>query len=239
MTRLLVLFARAPGSEARDKGLPEAEASGFLAGIALEWRKAALRAGARFAIAAPREDLAEWRRVFGPAPGLLWLQQRGASFGARLADVVRRGNRLARHTVVTGGDVIPSPAALSSAFEALASGSEAVLAPADDGGVSLLSIPAADAPLLRSIGRRRREVFRALCERVVSRGRTLSIIDVVPDVDGPGALRTLTVPSALRELVSVLRRACRRTVLPGENRPPLRHVASPGPSLVRGPPVAA
>lgn len=239
MTRLLVLFARAPSSEAKTKGLPEGPASGLLAAIALEWREAARRVGARFAIAAPPEDLAVWRRSLVPTTDLLWLEQRGASFGARLEDVARRASRLARLAVVTGGDVITSPAALASAFDALGSGAEAVLAPALDGGVSMLSIPEADAPLLRSIGRRRRDALRRLRADLLSRGRTLVIVDAVADVDGPGALRTLSVPAALRELVSLLRRACRPCTPRGWRPRVLRHVASPGPTLLRGPPLAA
>jgi glycosyltransferase A (GT-A) superfamily protein (DUF2064 family) len=237
--RLLVLFARAPVSEARDKGLPEEEAAGFLARIALEWREAAGRAGARFAIAAPPEDLAVWRLALGPESDHLWLEQRGSSFGVRLEDVARRGSRLARFVVVTGGDVIPSLATLSSAFDALASGADAVLAPALDGGVSMLSIAPPDAALLRSIGRRRRDAFRRLRASLTSRGRTLAIVDGIADVDGPGALRALSVPASLRELVSLLRRACVQSFT-REMRPRyVRRAPSGGPAPLRGPPLAA
>jgi glycosyltransferase A (GT-A) superfamily protein (DUF2064 family) len=237
--RLLIVFARAPSAEARDKGLPEEAASAFLAAVAREWREAARRAGARFAIAAPPEDLAVWRRALDPDSDHLWLEQRGASFGTRLEDVARRGSRLARFVVVTGGDVIPSPSALSSAFGALASGADAVLAPAPDGGVSMLSIPGPDAPVLRSIGRRRRDAFRRLHSSLLSRARSVAIVEEISDVDGPGALRVLVAPAALRELFSFLLRSCRPSFTQVMRPRLVRQARSAGPSLLRGPPLAA
>lgn len=237
--RLLILFARAPRSEARDKGLPQHAASGFLAAIAVEWREAARRAGARFAIAAPPEDLAVWRRALGRGPEQLWLEQRGSSFGVRLEDAARRGSRLARFVVVTGGDVIPSPAELSSAFDALTAGAEAVLAPAPDGGVSMLSIARKDAALLRSIGRRRRDAFRRLCAELISRGRALAIVDAIGDIDGPRALRMLSVPAVLRELASLLRRACVPSFAREIHPRCTWQAPSAGRALLRGPPQPA
>jgi hypothetical protein len=66
--RLLVVFARAPRSEARDKGLPEEPASELFAAIARKWQEAALRCGAR--IAAACDPLAERHRTVATANDL-------------------------------------------------------------------------------------------------------------------------------------------------------------------------
>jgi glycosyltransferase A (GT-A) superfamily protein (DUF2064 family) len=236
--RLLVVFARAPRSEARDKGLPEEPATGFFTEIAREWREAASRAGARLAISAPSEDLPAWRRALPDCDDVVWIGQRGSTFGARLEDASRRAGRLARHVVVTGGDVVPSAVGLSAAFGALATGAEAVIAPAPDGGVSMLSLPG-DSDLLRPIGRRRRDVFRSLRSRLLSRGRAVRVVASIADVDGPGALRNVIVTGGLEKLVSQLRRACR---LPMPRETPAAS-ARPAPArssaILRGPPLPA
>jgi hypothetical protein len=236
-TRLLVVFARAPRREARDKGLPVERGSEFFAAIANEWRRAARGIGAVIAISAPPEDLRAWRRAFAGSPDVRWFEQRGASFGARLEDTARRAASLARHAVVTGGDVIPSAAILEAAFSALASGAGAVLAPSHDGGVSLLSVPG-DADLLAPVMTRRRDVFRDLLRRLTERGREVAIIDRVADVDGARSLRAAPVSGALREVASLLRRAAEvRFFVPIESgRSPYESPAIGSPVL-RGPPL--
>lgn len=236
--RLLVLFARAPLSEARDKGLPEEPGSGFFLGVAREWREAARRAGAKVAVSAPPEDLSAWRRVLPGAGDVLWIEQRGGTFGARLEDASRRASRFARHVVVTGGDVIPSDAALSAAFDALASGSAAVIAPAPDGGISMVSVPS-DPDVLRSIGRRRRDVFRYVRRRLLARGRAVTVIQSVADVDGPRALRKVTGPVELRQLASYLRRATRPPISRETRAAPALRAPATRSLLLRGPPLAA
>ncbi|HEY6065644.1 MAG TPA: DUF2064 domain-containing protein [Thermoanaerobaculia bacterium] len=236
--RLLVVFARAPRSEARDKGLPEEPASSFFAAIAQAWTEAARLAGARVAISAPPEDLAAWRHALPDSAGVLWIVQRGGEFGSRLEDTVRRAERLAGRVVVTGGDVVPAPSALCEAFRALDAGADAILAPAPDGGVSILALPR-DPDLLRSIGRRRRDVFEHLQRDLSSRGRDVAVVTALADVDGPGALRNVAVPGDLGTLLSRIRRACRPTIrrerpAPRAGRAPLRSSA-----ILRGPPAAA
>jgi glycosyltransferase A (GT-A) superfamily protein (DUF2064 family) len=206
--RLLVVFSRAPRAEARAKGFPESPGSRFFEEIARSWGDAAARVGARVAICAPPDDLPAWRRSLSGSPDVLWIEQRGESFGARLEDAACRSAALARRVVLTGGDVLPSDGVLSAAFGALDRGFGAVLAPAPDGGVSLVSLPF-DEDLLGSVGRRRRDVLRRLLRRLQARRRTVALVEALPDVDRPAALRALAAaPSALAELVSLLRRAC-------------------------------
>jgi glycosyltransferase A (GT-A) superfamily protein (DUF2064 family) len=239
VNRLLVVFARAPRREARDKGFPLERGSEFFAAIANEWRRAALRAGAAVAISAPPEDLRAWRRALAGRPEVRWIEQRGASFGCRLEDTARRAAALARYAVVTGGDVVPSAPLLEAAFGALASGAGAVLAPSHDGGISLLSVPQ-DADLLAPITTRRRDVFRDLLRRLTERGREVAIIDRVADVDGARSLRAVPISGALREVASLLRRAADVRLFV-----PIESVRSPyvspviGSPVLRGPPLPA
>jgi glycosyltransferase A (GT-A) superfamily protein (DUF2064 family) len=237
--RLLVVFARAPGREARDKGLPLERGSGFFTAVADGWRRAARRVGAAVAISAPPEDLRAWRRALAGSRDVRWIEQRGASFGARLEDTARRAASLARHAVVTGGDVIPSVAVLEAAFAALASGAGAVLAPSHDGGVSMLSLPE-DPDLLRSIGTRRRDVFRDLRRRLTERGREIAIIDRVADVDGLRSLRGAPVTGTLREMASLLRReAAARPFVSFESGRSANVSPAIGSPVLRGPPLPA
>ena len=238
--RLLVVFARAPGREARDKGLPIERGSEFFTAVADEWRRAARRVGSAVAISAPPEDLRAWRRALAGSPEVRWIEQRGASFGVRLEDTARRAASLARNTVVTGGDVIPSVALLEAAFGALASGAGAVIAPSHDGGVSMLSVPE-DPDLLRSIGTRRRDVFRDLRRRLLARGREVAIIDRVADVDGARSLRAAPVSGKkLRAMASLLRRAAAvRVFVPLESGRSAYLFPAIGSPVLRGPPLPA
>jgi hypothetical protein len=180
-----------------------------------------------------------WREALPDSGELDWIEQRGAFFGARLEDSFRRAARLAGRVVVTGGDVVPARATLVRAFELLDAGADAVLAPSPDGGVSLLSIPAADADLLSTIERRRRDVFRRLRAGLLSRGRAVAVVDALGDVDGRRSARRIALPSDFREIASLIRHACARGVrrVTIERVPPGRPVT--GPSLLRGPPLTA
>jgi glycosyltransferase A (GT-A) superfamily protein (DUF2064 family) len=238
MERLLVLFARAPESEARDKGLPREPSAALFAAIAREWRTAAHVVGARLAVSAPLEDFPGWRRAMPRSADVLWLDQRGRTFAARLQDAALRASRLARNVVLTGGDVVPSRSALSAAFRALDSGAEAAIAPAPDGGISLLAVPV-DADLLREVGRRRRDVFRRLYRRLLSRGRAIAIVHPVPDVDGRSSLRRTAVMPRLRELVASVRCSCRIVPLTDRRERPFLTAPSKDPVAPRGPPLAA
>lgn len=214
-------------------------ASPLFAAIARRWREAALSAGAEVAVSAPPEDLRGWREALPESGEFAWIEQRGGAFGARLEDSFRQATRRADRVIVTGGDVVPSRETLARAFELLDAGADVVLAPSPDGGVSLLSIPAADADLLSTIGRRRRDVFRRLQAGLLSRGRAVAVVEELGDVDGRRSARRIAPPSDFREITSLIRRACARGVrrVTIERARPDRPVA--GPSLLRGPPLAA
>jgi glycosyltransferase A (GT-A) superfamily protein (DUF2064 family) len=190
VTRTLVLFAKEPGREARAKGFSAAAAADVFAAFASGWVDVAEKLGARIVIATPAEDLAPWRRR-RPSSRIVWIVQRGASFGARLEDAVRRVTLPGGHVVVVGGDVAPDLAAAAQAFEAVEAGASAVLAPSADGGVSLLSFSARDHDLLSGVEVGRRDVFSTLSRRLAERGRSVALVSAGRDIDGRNDLRLL------------------------------------------------
>ncbi len=146
-----MLFAREPAREARAKGFTAPEAAELFAHFAVGWRDAAWRADARLVVATPPEDRAAWRLSLPGDPEVLWVTQRGRSLGERLEAAARSVAELGGCAVLVGGDVVPSLTALETAFAALEDGAEAVLAPAPDGGVSVVGFSPRHLDLLRGI----------------------------------------------------------------------------------------
>jgi glycosyltransferase A (GT-A) superfamily protein (DUF2064 family) len=236
VNRYLVLFAREPRREAREKGFG-ARGADLFAGFAVGWREAARSCGARLILATPPEDRAAWRHFLPENEDALWIPQRGASFGDRLAGVARQASALPGHAVLVGGDVAPSRSALGEAFAALERGADAVIAPAADGGVSLVALRYADAKLLAALAPRQRCVALQLKRALTARGRRLVLVHCVPDVDGRRSLG-----SFFRRLGTALRALARRLL---DSRPAYepRSIVSPAllalpPSGLRAPPTA-
>src|SRR6266545_3719362 len=96
MSRFLVLFAREPARQAREKGLGWAAAQLFR-GFAAGWMEAARQTGAQVVVATPPEDIAAWRQVFRGAPDWAWIRQRGSTFGAP--------RKTCRHAAMSSGGV--------------------------------------------------------------------------------------------------------------------------------------
>jgi glycosyltransferase A (GT-A) superfamily protein (DUF2064 family) len=237
-SRHVLLFARAPEREAREKGFDSRAGKELFASFATGWIEAAHRAGADLVLACESADRPSWRRLFSGAE-LLVIDQRGRSFGERLERSARESARLGGHTVIVGGDVPPSVAILSDAFHLLETNADAVLAPAADGGVSLLAISSEDLDVLREIAPRRRDVFARLCERLRARKRCVRFVAATPDVDGRRGLRSL-----LPFLPLPLRQAARRALLAARCafRQPRRLslLSEPiSPTGLRAPPAAA
>ena len=243
MARFLVLFAREPARQAREKGFGRTpDASLLFSKIAADWADAARVSGASLVISTPREDLPGWRQARGvSACDPIWMAQEGRSFAERLRDTAARAARFGGHAVIVGGDVPPRVGHLEAAFSALESGAEAVLAPAADGGVSLVALPASDLDLLSRISRRRRNVFSALQGALAERGRRSAVLDPAPDVDGRTALRGLLRGALLSEHLFRLGRRLLAARPPLPISRDIRPLA--GPALVspvlRGPPAAA
>jgi len=245
VVRFLVLFAREPARQAREKGFaPSAseDATALFSSFAHGWHEAARRAGARFVISTPMEDRAAWRRVLAPiGADPIWILQEGDAFGQRLQRTARRAVAWGGSSIVVGGDVPPSGELLAAAFGALEAGSDGVLAPSEDGGVSLLGLKACDLDLLRKVEPRRRDVFHTLNRALSRRGRSIAVLGPASDVDGRGALRRLLGSGAFAPHLARIARALLAPVAMPE-MPVARSLrarlllASP---VLRGPPIAA
>ena len=239
MRRYLVLFAREPAREAREKGFRVREAAPLFAAFAVGWLEAARRNDARLVVATLREDRGAWGRIFGSESDVLWIVQQGRDFGERLERAARQAAALGGYTVCVGGDVPPSSSGLRTAFEGLNRGLDAVLAPAPDGGVSLIGLRPDDLDLLGTIALRQRGVLDRLSGLLAGRGRSIGFIETASDVDDRHALRlllrrTLSLPRSLlrRALGSArfVRREQSRTTLCG---------CLHGPPILRAPPLLA
>ena len=236
--RVLVLFAREPRREALEKGLAPVAGERLFAAFAKGWIEAASRCGARVFLATPAGDRAAWRRVF-PGAELLFLKQRGKSFGECLEDSARQAAALGGHVVLVGGDVAPAPLGLAAAFDFLDQDAGAVIAPARDGGVSLVALHEEDLDLLGRVAPKRSDVFSRLSKRLLARGRRVEVVAPAPDVDGRRQLRSL-----LRSLPVSLRYAARLALCPPPSgfREPRSLSLLPErtrPSGLRAPPLAA
>jgi glycosyltransferase A (GT-A) superfamily protein (DUF2064 family) len=238
--RHLILFARDPAREARAKGFG-APGEELFATFAAGWRQAARDVGAQIVIATPPEDLPAWRARLGSTAGdVLWISQSGSTLGQRVQRVLRRASQLPGRAVVVGGDVAPNAGVLRQAFDALDRGADAILAPADDGGVSLLAIPAADLDLLETLAPRQRRVAERLRRRLSARGREVEIVAAASDIDGRRSLRCLSrdrrVASGLRALALQILAV---RIRPIAAFPAARRRALSGPLGLRAPPSAA
>jgi hypothetical protein len=240
MNRFVVLFAREPARQARDKGLSSPGAAELFRGFARGWQEAARLAGARLIVAAPQEDRPAWNSVFG-GPECGWVSQRGSSLGARLEDAAKRAASLGGHAVLVGGDVAPSAAVLLEAFQAMEGRAEAAISPAPDGGFSLVALSREDFDLLRGVRERRRTVLRDLLRALSARHRTVRLLSPAADVDGRGSLRTLLRRDLLPVCFVPLARqslAVFSGFFPQPQSAPLRALLH-GPSVLRGPPPPA
>ena len=240
MDRVLVLFARQPGRQAREKGLQSPAAAELFRGFARGWRDAAGIVGARFVIAAPPEDRLAWNSVFG-ASEVRWISQHGSSIGARLEDAATRAAAGGGQAVLVGGDVAPSAVALLEAFHAMEGGAQAAISPAPDGGFSLIALAREDFELLRGVRERRRTVLRDLLRAFAARQRAVRLVSPAADVDGRGSLRAILSRNLLPARFVPL--AWQSLAASPEFSPQSESAAAPpshhGPSALRGPPLPA
>jgi len=239
MSRLVLVFSRAPGREARSKGFSSSGAGVFAAFVA-GWQVAARSTGARFFVATPPEDVAGWRESAPRLEDVRWITQRGDTFGQRLEDAVRGVSGHEEQVVVVGGDVPPSAESLAEAFVALESGSEAVLIPAPDGGVSLLSLSWRDLDLLGGIRLRQGDVFASLRAALDARGRRVTVLPEAPDLDSRRVLRKLIRDRglAMRIPLSVARQGLAPCAIFRRIDAPLRAGPARATRVPRAPPAA-
>ncbi|MDQ5857291.1 MAG: DUF2064 domain-containing protein [Acidobacteriota bacterium] len=239
--RVLVLFARAPRSEALGKGLDAASGERLFAAFAKAWIDAAKTCGARVVVATPSGDRPAWRRALTGAR-FEFLEQRGSSLGRRLEDSARKAAATGGCVVLVGGDVAPSAHSLAAAFELREGAADAVISPAGDGGVSLVSLRKEDLDLLARFVPRASDVFFRLSRALALRGRRVAVVAPAHDVDGRRELgrllRTTAFPSFELEALAraVLDEKCWS---PGRLAPRFASLLHVEPHASRGPPRAA
>jgi glycosyltransferase A (GT-A) superfamily protein (DUF2064 family) len=239
--RVLVLFARQPRQEARDKSLPAAAGERLFAEFARGWLEAANRCGARVIIATPDGDRSGWSRAL-PGARFDFIDQRGSSLGSRLRFVARRAGSGGGCVVLVGGDVAPSAASLAAAFQLREVAADAVLAPARDGGISLVSLGEEDLDLLAGFVPRDAALFRSLRRSLELRNRRVAIVGTAGDVDGRRELcRLLRTASFASADLTLLARAVLAEVPDPETGFDFPPSASPDVDsrIPRGPPLAA
>lgn len=183
-------------------------------GAAALYRAFLLDLAERFGVAAAREGYAlVWAHT--PDPGDLravvgargeLLAQRGSDFGERLyhvaADLAARG--YGRIVIVSSDAPLLPARAVRGAFAALAHpDTEAVLAPADDGGYSLVglrarpTVPDRMVPdLFRGIRMSTPRVFAETVARAAALGITVARLPEIRDVDELSDVRRLAVALA-------------------------------------------
>lgn len=227
--RCVLLFSRAPRAEARAKRLREAEPL-----FALAHRRVARAVrslgGTDLLVVGPPGP--------GQPPGARRLDQRGASFGERLANAFAAARRLGyREVVAVPGDVPGLTAAhLRAAFAALGF-HPVVLGPSPDGGVYLLGTREGADRLFEGV----RWCTRFVLADLLGRAVRPAVLPALADVDGAADLDRLAedpgLDPSIRALVREIRRPSAPRPSPPDARPRLR--LSRSPDLQRGPPAFA
>jgi hypothetical protein len=175
MSRAVVIFARAPEVEAAVKGLPHRYARLFDRTMAA-WLRAATFAGATPVISCAPNARARFSAIL-PEVDRLYLDQSGDTFGERLASTSEAAFALGFDEVLITG--IDAPVAqVADVFAALGR-AQAVVVPAQDGGINLIALRAPERALLSTIRPRQRDVL-ARCRAYFS---SLVVLDVSDDID--------------------------------------------------------
>jgi len=175
MSRAIVIFARAPEVEAAVKGLP-ARFAGLFHRTTAAWLRAATFCDATPVIACEAHARARFDAIL-PDVGRLYVDQRGATFGERLASSAEAAFALGFDEVlITGIDV---PVAHATDVFAALSRARAVVQPARDGGINLIGLRAPERELLSAIQPRQRDVL----QRCRAYFDSLVVLEVSSDLD--------------------------------------------------------
>ena len=175
MSRAIVIFARAPEVEAAVKGLP-ARFAGLFQRTTAAWLRAAAFCDATPVIACEAHTRGRFDAILPNVPRL-YVVQRGATFGERLASSAEATFALGFDEVlITGIDV---PVAHASEVFAALGRSRAVVQPARDGGINLIALRAPERELLSSIQPRQRDVL----QRCRAYFDSLIVLEVSSDID--------------------------------------------------------
>lgn len=204
MSRAIVIFARAPEVEAAVKGLPARFAAVFHRAAAA-WLRAATFCDATPVIACAPHARARFDAIL-PEVDRLYVDQRGATFGERLASSAEAAFSLGFDQVLITGIDVPVARA-SDVFAALAH-ARAVVQPSQDGGINLIALHAPERELLSAIQPRQRDVL----QRCRAYFDSLIVLEVSSDIDSFAVGR---LPLAEVAMTIIARRPhCRHTTRP-------------------------
>ncbi len=151
------------------------------------WAVASSIPGTRLVLATTGGSLED----FGlPDQPEIWLQGDG-DLGDRLERIAMRGLAAAEFVIALGADSPGIPARLlADAVEVLAR-TEAVLGPAEDGGLYLIGLKRCPRGLLGSLPWSMKTTFAAIRERLDARAMSWDVLDPWFDVDRPEDLERL------------------------------------------------
>lgn len=129
-------------------------------------------------------------------------RQRGADLGERMHQALRRALRLRRRALLMGTDCpVLKPQALRRAARWLQGGADVVLAPAEDGGYTLIAARRISAQVFANVDWGTPEVMRQTQRNIARAGLRARLLPAVWDVDRPSdldRLRALRFSSAWR-----------------------------------------
>jgi len=198
MPRAIVIFARAPEVEAAVKGLPARFAALFQRTVAA-WLQ---EPGAVPIISCAADARGRFDAIL-PEINRLYIEQRGSTFGERLASTAEAAFALGfDEVVITGIDAPPA----AGVFAALAH-ARAVVVPALDGGINLIALRAPERELLASIEPRQRDVL-ARCRAYFGDG--LVVLEESSDIDSLAVRRWPLAEVTLRGARTPVRRRASR-----------------------------
>ena len=208
MSRAVVIFARLPELEAAAKRLPVQTATPLFRAVTASWLRAAAASGATPLVACTRDARVRFDTI-APEIGRLYIDQRGASFGERLASAADAAFALRFSEVLVTGIDAPLLPDVSAVFDELAN-ARAVVGAARDGGINFIALRAPERELLSSIAARQRDVL-ARCRAYFE---TLVVMPASPDIDTVADLAEPLVYSSIALPVIPARPLRRHTTRP-------------------------
>lgn len=146
--------------------------------------------------ATPPPDATEWQ-AFLPSD-LAVADQGSGDLGERLARAAERVLAAGRTVLLIGTDCPALDAGRLRKAAAQLGTHDAVLYPAEDGGYVLLGLARYDASIFEGIAWSTDSVAGATMERVEALGWSLSMGDMLRDIDEPGDLDAAFVPGATK-----------------------------------------
>ena len=217
MRPAILLFARSPEREASAKRMRFA--APLFRALVASWLDAARRFEAKPVIACAAEDR-EALASIAPEIEREWIEQRGTTFGERVASVTNEAFARGFDAVLLAAIDAP-PHDLGEAFAKLAAGTP-VISPSRDGGINFIGLVQPEAELLAQLELRRRDLREQFASFSVVRGSI--------DLDDESAIAIARTDRAWRGLLPALRPAKHHSRVVAQSRTPLPLASRPPPA---------